>query len=122
MIVDACKYLYSLLMALNENSFHYFYYNSYKLFFVLFLFCYTSFSISNMSENSNKAYTILYNLSLKTFDNPNDAAHQINIFMNFLKEPTVTVNAFKLFIINRSFVLTVLSATLTYSVIIAQMS
>ena len=101
MIVDICKYLYYLLMALNENSFYIIYYILYKSFFLLFLFCYTSFSISNMSENSNKAYTILYNLSLKTFDNPNDAAHQINIFISFLKEPTVSMSAFKLFTINK---------------------
>ncbi len=77
-----------------------------------------------MSENSNKSYITLYNLSLKTYDNPHDATltQHINIFMQFLKKPTVTVNALKMFTINRRFVLTVISATITYSIVITQMT
>lgn len=130
-ISDLSKYVYYLI-----SRFKFSHENFLELFFVIFrvshmlwLFFFISISASRVTEESNASLRRFHHLTIVADVNGSASSQEVaeyvyhsQLLLVQMSAPSVVLSGWNMFNISRSFILTVLGAVLTYTIILFQIT
>jgi len=130
-IIDLTNYSLIFLKFLSdknsfskENFINGSFYQCFRVSHLLILFCLLSYFICKLSERSCKAYRSLHRMSINVPDNDQKTfiLQMMTSFKNHLRKPTVVFTAWRIFVIDKSFIFNILGAIVSYVVVLTQMT